>query len=213
MRSHDDDDGEEEPLDAVIDSIGVRFMVLFSLALLLVTLAVVVFAGERPDFTGEWRLNREQSDNFQGKVHGAISQRETWLDRLSGGIFGSREEAKEEEWSSLEAQKILKIVLEGSEVHIRGDNDQVRTLHTDGRKYELQEAEGRSTFVTTQWIGQEIVSVSESPGGMRATTFYEMGRGGIHMFVSLHLQVPQRTGTIYLRYIYDYVAPPQGLAP
>ena len=66
MRNHGKAYGEEEPVDAVIDSVGARFMVLLSLALLLATLAVVAFAGERADSTASRQL-QDRSRSVQMK--------------------------------------------------------------------------------------------------------------------------------------------------
>jgi hypothetical protein len=53
MRNHIEAEHSREIQAAKLGGVSARFMLVFSLALWLMALAVITFADERPDFTGE----------------------------------------------------------------------------------------------------------------------------------------------------------------
>jgi hypothetical protein len=173
---------------------------------------LVSLSGERPDFTGHWKLNRLLSDYFQQKIRAALDapERQNYgTDRGTIGYADSYQQADERVLgSTLVGQMPLdSLFLELSDVKftLQDGEGHPLTLFTDGRVQKFQRLRGDAELMT-RWVNGELITVVRAPGTTVITT-YNMAPGGCQMSVETRMSTPQLAKPLIIRYVYDYDSP------
>jgi len=160
-------------------------------------------AQERPDFTGHWNLNHQQSNNvtqllpFNGDLIRSSrfdqqASSETVFTRTLGGLQGD----------SAPPSSIF-VRLTDQELRITTQKDCTITLYTDGRIQQM--TLGKNNIrVMTRWVNQDLVTVRDSDEGETMRTSYTMARGGYQMFVTTTIWRRETKKPIVIHLVYDY---------
>ena len=175
-------------------------------ACVLIRLATVCAAqdgatGERPNFTGTWRLNRELSDKPQEKVKEAVGKRGA-IGRMIGGRAA---QAKiQDRMKNLEGfGDTLKITHNDPEFQVSGNGDSSRQIFTDGRKVSVTTPKGENLETTARWQGSHLVVVTQRAGGGKLTQTYTLGENGEQMTVVIQIAGRRLDRPIDMRFVYD----------
>jgi serine protease Do len=177
----------------------------FSFIVFCLALTLLAAAGERPDFSGTWKLNhpgrgeileheKQIIDNRHG-VHGdADDQSGTTTDHQYSYIL----QALEGVWAPPEE---LVLRLDDPNFALSDGANDCIVLHTDGR---VDKFPGGVETIT-RWIDATLVTATRTRQNSTITT-YVMARGGYHMLVSIEGNIAKEEGSVVTRYTYDYAS-------
>ena len=179
----------------------------------------------RPDLAGQWRLNRDESDDARVKVREAMARRRS--NRLGargivgGGPFGSAPVGRaplgagprggsgviDSDAASLRellnAPETLAITQTPEELSFEDGEGNVLRLRPDGRRVKR---EGGEVQVKARWNGQELVVESERRDGPKMITSYVADADRRHLPVISRLE--GRMEDVTVRRVYDAVHAP-----
>jgi hypothetical protein len=203
---------------------------LVSAALLLVgnlAARAVEKANERPDFTGTWQLNNEESDDLREKMLEARQGRGNGSGGSRGGggfggppagrggmggprgRFGGRGGGDRGDMGAppLMREALERLVISHSdpEITISYGDGRLLVLYTDGRKIERESPFGEVLVFKTKWKEDRIVVKRRSEGRPEVTEIYELSPERERLFVTLEFEPPRGGGQITLRRVYESV--------
>lgn len=179
--------------------------------------------GGKPDLTGAWQLNRDQSDDPQKKLKGTKTG--TWTTPragtggVTGGIAGAHggfggvggpayeqeNPAMREAMGALtEAPEKLTIVYRDADVVLTSGEGVVQTLQPNGDTVTEKTAGGHDVERTTKWDGSNLITEVKMSGGVKLTQTYTRSSDGRQLFVTSRLEGPGRV--VDVRRVYDAAA-------
>jgi hypothetical protein len=183
----------------------------------------------RPSIFGEWRFNRDDSDDPQRKMQEAEQDRSSGnggyggggprLGYPGGGMGGGGRRMGQQGMSDEERQKMQELMNPGNrltvtdltdrgEIDLTDDQQRKLTLVTDGRK--LQKSKDASNQeVAARWSGKQLATDEKGPHGKMSRT-YELSYDGTQLYETLHMTMGRNSSTLLVRFVYDAYGPPPG---
>jgi hypothetical protein len=189
-----------------------------SLLLALVFLPHSLRAAEKPNFTGTWQRNDQQSDDARQKMREAM---EAARAGGPGGFPGShRNGSRRRDYPSGDEQRrgdraghmqdmltppeTLMVALNDSELSLTDEKGRTRTFYTDGRKVEQQTPFGQTVTQQTHWEGDEIMVEEAMPRGDTHRETYALSPDGKQLIVTLTLENRRFGQPVTIRQVYDH---------
>jgi hypothetical protein len=156
-------------------------------------------AQARADLAGEWRLNRELSENAQQKIdrmqtsqgHGPGRH---GLGGLFGRLFGGGD-IEEARRMVLNAPTSFTLAEDGNRIVLTSRDGRERTLTANGQK---QKVNGRD--VLTKWDGPRLVSET-TVGDAKVTETFERSTTAPHLILTTNMDM--RGHRVSVRRVYD----------
>lgn len=149
---------------------------------------LVALSGERPDFTGHWRLNRQLSDHSQQKIRAVLDALERQNYGAHSGKIGHADSHQQPAERVLASTPVghmppdsLFLELSDLKFTLQDGEGYDLTLFTDGRVQKFQRLQGDADLMT-RWVNGELITVMKAPG-IVSLTAYTMARGGCQMSV------------------------------
>lgn len=185
-------------------------------------------AETRTSILGQWRLNRDDSDDPRKKMEDARTSRGSGAGRGSGvsiggfpigGHGGNRGGESDEDRERMQfaiapansltlAQKEPK----DAEVDLTDDQNRKRALFTDGRKLQKTDSKDDSyQEIAARWDGSRLVTDEKSPRGGKMSRTFELSYDGTQLYETLRLTAGRSNAPLDVRYVYDAV--PSSAAP
>jgi hypothetical protein len=180
-------------------------------------------ASGKPDLTGAWQLNHDQSDDAQKKLKGGRTG--TWTTPRAGtggggmggvhggfGGVGAMGRPYEQDSPALregmsaiaEAPEKLTIVYRDADVVFTSGEGVVWTLRATGDTVTEKTAGGHDAERTTKWDGSNLVTELKMSGGVKLIQTYTRISEGRQLVVTSRLEGPGRV--IDIRRVYDAIA-------
>src|ERR1700722_6649276 len=180
-------------------------------------------AETRTSILGQWKLNRNESDDPQKKMEDARASRGSASGRGSGisiggfpvgGHGGGRGGESDEERQRVEtaispansltlAQKDPK----NPEVDFTDDQSRKRALFTDGRKLQKSDSKDDSyQEIAAHWDGSRLVTEEKSPRGGKMSRTFELSYDGAQLYETLRLTTGRSNTPLDVRYVYDPIS-------
>ena len=171
----------------------------------------------RTSIFGEWKLNRDESEDARKKIQNARGGNRSGSRRMGGpgmggGPYGGRRVGSRGE-SDEERERMQELfrpagsltiaeAKKDAEVDIFDDQQRKRAFFTDGRK--LQKSEG-GTYqeIAAHWDGPRLVSNEKDPRGRKISRTYELSYDGTQLYETLRLPIGRSESLISIRYVYD----------
>ena len=184
---------------------------------------------------GEWKFNRDDSDDPSRKMQEAQEDRSSSnggyggggprLGYPGGGMGGGGRRIGQQGMSDEERQKMQELMnpagrltvtdfTDRGEVEMTDDQQRKLTLITDGRKPQKSK-DANTQEVTARWSGKQIATDEKGPHGKMSRT-YELSYDGTQLYETLHISMGRKDSTLLVRYVYDAYGPPPaapGAAP
>ena len=196
-----------------------------------IALAAAAFAAAQglaaldlPNLSGNWQLNKDQSDDPEkvmkdarsssggGSGRGFSGGGMGMGGRHHGGGGGSRGDNGDSSSSGggfnerFAALETLQIDHKDPTLSITDAAGRGRTLYTDGRKTEEEHSYGGTTAVTASWKDGHLEVVSKPESGAKITETYAIAADHSQMTVTTKVE-GGRSGSYAIRRVYDSVAP------
>ncbi len=189
----------------------------------------------RTSIFGEWRFNRDDSDDPQRKMQEAEQDRSNGnggyggggprLGYPGGGMGGGGRRMGQQGMSDEERQKMQELMnpanrltvadlTNSGEVDLTDDQQRKLALVTDGRKLQKSK-DANNQEVAAHWSGKQLATDEKGPHGKMSRT-YELSYDGTQLFETLHMTMGRNGSTLLVRYVYDAYGPPPaaaGVAP
>jgi len=180
----------------------------------------------RTSIFGEWRLNRDDSDDPQRKLQEAQQDRSNGnggyggggprLGYPGGGLGGGRRMGQQG-MSDEERQKMQELMnpanrltvadlTNSGEVELTDDQQRKLALFTDGRKLQKSK-DANYQEITAHWSGKQLATDEKGPRGKMSRTF-ELSYDGTQLYETLHIPMGRNGSTLLVRYVYDSYGPP-----
>jgi hypothetical protein len=184
----------------------------------------------RTSIFGEWRFNRDDSDDPQKKMQEAQQDRASnnggyggggpRLGYPGGGMGGGGRRLGQQGMSDDERQKMQELLnpanrltvadlTDRGEVDLSDDQQRKLVLVTDGRKLQKSK-DANYQEVAARWSGKQLATDEKSPHGKMSRT-YELSYDGTQLYETLHMTEGRNTPFI-IRYVYDAYGPPPAAA-
>lgn len=185
-------------------------------------------AETRTSILGQWKLNRDESDDPRKKMEDARTSRGSGPRSGSGvsiagfpigGHGGNRSGESDEDRLRTQsaiapansftlAQKTPK----DPEVDLTDDQNRKRAFFTDGRKLEKADSKDDSyQEIAARWDGSRLVTDEKSPRGGKMNRTFELSYDGAQLYETIRLTMGRSNTPIDVRYVYDPV--PHSAAP
>ncbi len=185
-------------------------------------------AETRTSILGQWKLNRDESDDPRKKMEDARTSRGSGSGGGSGvriggfpmgghgGYGGNRGGESNEEQQRTQsviapansltlAQKDPK----NPEVDLTDDLNRKRSLFTDGRKLEKPDSKDDSfQEIAARWDGSRLVTDEKSPHGGKMSRTFELSYDGAQLYETIRLTMGRSNTPLDIRYVYDPVPAP-----
>jgi hypothetical protein len=180
---------------------------------------------------GDWKFNRDDSDDPQRKMQEAQQDRSNSnggyggggprLGYPGGGMGGGGRRMGEQGMSDDERQKMQELMnpanrltvadmTNSGEVDLTDDQQRKLVLVTDGRKLQKSK-DANNQEVAAHWSGKQIATDEKGPHGKMSRT-YELSYDGTQLYETLHMSMGRNGSTLLVRYVYDAYGPPPGAA-
>lgn len=180
---------------------------------------------------GEWKFNRDDSDDPTKKLQEAQQDRANSnggyggggprLGYPGGGMGGGGRRMGQQGMSDEERQKMQELLNPASrltvvdltdrgEVDLTDDLQRKLTLITDGRKPQKSK-DANNQEITARWSGKQLATDEKGPHGKMSRT-YELSYDGTQLYETLHMTMGRRDTTFLIRYVYDAYGPPPAAA-
>jgi hypothetical protein len=186
----------------------------------------------RTSIFGEWRFNRDDSDDPQQKMQEAQQDRSQGnggyggggprLGYPGGGMGGGGRRMGQQGMSDEERQKMQELMnpanrltvadlTDRGEVDLTDDQQRKLTLITDGRKPQKSK-DANNQEIAAHWSGKQLATDEKGPHGKMSRT-YELSYDGTQLYENLNIPMGRSNTTLLVRYVYDaYGPPPAGTA-
>ena len=186
----------------------------------------------RTSIFGEWRFNRDDSDDPQQKMQEAQQDRSQGnggyggggprLGYPGGGMGGGGRRMGQQGMSDEERQKMQELMnpanrltvadlTDRGEVDLTDDQQRKLTLITDGRKPQKSK-DANNQEIAAHWSGKQLATDEKGPHGKMSRT-YELSYDGTQLYENLNIPMGRSNSTLLVRYVYDaYGPPPAGTA-
>ena len=186
----------------------------------------------RTSIFGDWKFNRDDSDDPQQKMQQAQQDRSQSnggyggggprLGYPGGGMGGGGRRMGQQGMSDEERQKMQELMnpanrltvtdfSDRGEVDLTDDQQRKLTLITDGRKPQKSK-DANNQEVAARWSGKQLATDEKGPHGKMSRT-YELSYDGTQLYENLNISMGRSNSTLLVRYVYDaYGPPPAGTA-
>jgi hypothetical protein len=171
----------------------------------------------RQSILGEWKLNRDDSDDPREKLQdarAAESQGRGSGGRMGGGYpggggrrggYGGQSESDQDRQRMQELFRPANAVtlgMTGAEVDLTDDASHKRAFMTDGRK--LQKSKDPAyEEIAAHWDGSRLVTDEKNALGQKVSRSFELTADGRQLYETVHLTVGRNNTTVVIRYVYD----------
>jgi hypothetical protein len=125
-----------------------------------------------------------------------------------GGPYGGQQntgqniEANPKMQPLIHPSGLLTIELKSPEIDVTDDDQHKLSLYTDGRKLQKSK-DSNDQEIAARWAGSQLVSDEKSPLGGKMSRTFELSRGGLQLFETLHIEDGGSNAPISIRYVYD----------
>jgi hypothetical protein len=182
-------------------------------------------AETRTSIFGEWRLNRDESDDPRKKMEGARGN--SGGGRAGGGGGGVRiggfpigghggnrsgesDEDRQRTQSAIAPANSLTLKQKNAkdpEIDLTDDQNRKRALFTDGRKLQKPDSpDDRYQEAAAHWDGSHLVTDEKGPHGGKMSRTFELSYDGAQLFETLRLTTGRSNTPLDVRYVYDAVS-------
>jgi len=175
----------------------------------------------RQAILGDWKLNRDQSDDTRNRSDDDQGSNNGGYGRRSGGGYpgggypgggypggrggmprGDSEAVQEKMHELLSPPTRITFSMTGAEVDLTDDQDRKRAFMTDGRK--LQKPKDNSyQEIAAHWDGKRLVSDEKSPRGGKMSRSFELSEDGRQLYETIRMDNGKNGGSRTYRFIYD----------
>jgi hypothetical protein len=171
---------------------------------------------------GQWKLNRDESDDPHKKIEEARTTRGSGSRSGSGvsiggfpigghGGYGGRggesDEDRQRTQEFIAPANSLTLERKDSknpEVDLTDDQNRKRAFFTDGRK--IQKADSKDDSyqeIAARWDGPRLVTDEKSPRGAKMSRTFELSYDGTQLYETLRLTTGRSNTPLDVRYVYD----------
>jgi len=182
-------------------------------------------AETRTSILGQWKLNRDESDDVRKKMEDARAN--SGGGRAGGGGGGVRiggfpigghsgnrggagDEDRQRMQSAIAPANSLTLKQKSAtdpEIDLTDEQNRKRALFTDGRKLQKSDSKDDSYQETAaHWDGSRLVTDEKGPQGGKMSRTFELSYDGTQLFETLHLTTGRSNTPLDVRYVYDAVA-------
>ena len=182
-------------------------------------------AETRTSILGQWKLNRDESDDVRKKMEDARAN--SGGGRAGGGGGGVRiggfpigghsgnrggagDEDRQRMQSAIAPANSLTLKQKSAtdpEMDLTDEQNRKRALFTDGRKLQNSDSKDDSYQETAaHWDGSRLVTDEKGPQGGKMSRTFELSYDGTQLFETLHLTTGRSNTPLDVRYVYDAVA-------
>jgi len=182
-----------------------------------------VRAETRTSILGQWKLNRDESDDPRKKMEEANASRGSGSGRSSGisiggfpvgghggGRGGESVEERQRIESAISPANLLTLAQKdpkNAEVDLTDDQSRKRALFTDGRKLQKLDSKDDSyQEIAAHWDGSRLVTDEKSPRGGKMSRTFELSYDGAQLYETLRLTTGRSNTPLDVRYVYDPVS-------
>jgi len=185
-------------------------------------------AETRTSILGQWKLNRDESDDPRKKMEDARTSRGSGSGGGSGvriggfpvgghgGYGGNRGGASDED--RLRAQATIAPAIsmtlaqkdpKNPEVDLTDDQNRKLALFTDGRKLEKPDSKDDSyQEIAARWDGSRLVTDEKGPREGKMSRTFELSYDGAQLYETIRLTMGRSNTPLGIRYVYDPVSAP-----
>jgi len=198
-------------------------------ALRLMLAGTVISAAEMPNLSGDWQLNKDQSDDPEKVMKEARSSGGSGGSGYSGGGMGrgggrhgggggwgggggrgsgsgSGDSSSGGAGGGYAALQTLQIKHQEPTLAITDAAGRERVLYTDGRKTEEERSHGGTTAVTASWKDGHLEVVAKPENGGKIVETYAVSADHSQLTVTTKVD-NSRGGSFTIRRVYDAVQP------
>ena len=196
-----------------------------------------LISDDKPNLTGTWSFNRDESDDLREKMRESRQGRQQRRSRGGGGMPGGRgggypggggggrfpdggwpggggERQRDREgrrgglmFDYLRPAQSMVIRHDEPEIFITKDEQIFHERFTDGRKEERDAGDGSTAEVKTRWKKRKLVTEIKTERGGKIIESYELDREKNRLILTVRIENP-RMGALKVRYVYDADTPP-----
>lgn len=182
-------------------------------------------AETRTTIFGQWKLNREESDDPRKKMEDARGNSSAGRGGGGGGGVriggfpvgghggnrgGEGDQDRERTQSAIAPANSLTLRQKSAkdpEVDLTDDQNRKRALFTDGRKLQKPDSKDDSyQEIAAHWDGPRVVTDEKSPHGGKMSRTFELSSDGTQLFETLRLTTGRSNTPLDVRYVYDAVS-------
>lgn len=194
-----------------------------------------LLSDDKPNLTGTWKLNRDESDDFREKMREQMQNRRQrggggrggsvpggrgggWPGGGGGGRGGSppggggRQPQGDRDgrrgrliFDYLRPAESLMIRHDEPELFITKDEQVIHERFTDGRKQEREAVDGTTIQVKTRWKKHKVVTEIKTENTGKITETYELEPEKNRLRLTVRIE-NSRMGDLEVQYLYDAVA-------
>jgi hypothetical protein len=182
-----------------------------------------VRAETRTSILGQWKLNRDESDDPRKKIEDANASRGSGSGRSSGvsiggfpigghggGRGGESVEERQRMESAISPANSLTLAQKdpkNPEVDLTDEQNRKRAFFTDGRKLQKLDSKDDSyQEIAAHWDGSRLVTDEKSPRGGKMSRTFELSYDGAQLYETLRLTTGRSNTPLDVRYVYDPVS-------
>lgn len=184
----------------------------------------------RKTFAGDWKFNREDSDDPHQKIHQARGDHSntngpqmgtSWPGGGMGGGYpgsgGGRQRYPQSNEPSADQEKMqnildptIRLSVEQNEpkaaaIEFTGDQGLKTVAYTDGRRLEAAPKGTAVREVAAHWDGGKLISEEtvEKKGSLTRT--FQLSPDGLQLWEDVHLNLGKKNSDVTIHYVYDAV--------
>ena len=184
-------------------------------------------AETRTSIFGQWKLNRDESDDPRRKMEGARGN--SGAGRAGGGGGGVRiggfpigghsgnrggegDEDRQRTQFAIAPANSLTLKQKSAkdpEIDLTDEQNRKRALFTDGRKLQKPDSKDDSYQETAaHWDGSRLVTDEKGPQGGKMSRTFELSYDGAQLYETIRLTMGRSNTPLGIRYVYDPVSAP-----
>jgi hypothetical protein len=177
-------------------------------------------AETRTSILGQWKLNRDDSDDPRKKMDDARTSRGSGSGRSSGvsiggfpigghsgGRGGESDEDRQRIQEAITPANSLTLAQKDPkdpEVDLTDEQNRKRALFTDGRKLQKPDSKDDSyQEIAAHWDGPRLVTDEKSPRGGKMSRTFELSYDGTQLYETMRLTTGRSNTPLDVRYVYD----------
>jgi hypothetical protein len=191
----------------------------------------------RASIFGEWKLDRDESDDPRKKMQEARSQTQNnggygGNRRMGGGYpgggypgggpYGGGRRGGQQNESDVDRQRMEEVINPSNvltvaeaqrnvEVDLFDDAQHKRALFTDGRKVQKSK-DVNYQEIPAHWDDKRLVTDEKSPRGRKMSRIYELSSDGTQLYETLRMTTGRNNTSVVIRYVYDQSGAPPAAA-